>query len=267
MDFDPYYQWLGIPPAESAGGGPNYYRLLGLSLLEENADAISNAADRVMSHLRTFQTGKNAALSQKLLGEVAQAHICLLDPQKKAAYDSTLLAGFALPEGASQAMGPAPSLPDPAVTIRAPVRPQRMNAMRKRKSRWLELALALIGLAVLIGSAAAFAYLWRAPAGAVEQNHSAMPVPLRDSPRPEGRSRLTAPSDRSSRRNSRRTSDRRLPAMQLTIHQRKSPKNRLRKRRSRRKSLLRAEGKGKNRRIAGNIGRQPSRRVLNGPSN
>ena len=91
MDFDPYYQWLGIPPAESAGGGPNYYRLLGLSLLEENADAISNAADRVMSHLRTFQTGKNAVLSQKLLGEVAQAHICLLDPQKKAAYDSTLL--------------------------------------------------------------------------------------------------------------------------------------------------------------------------------
>ena len=57
--FDPYYDWLGIPPAESAGGGPNHYRLLGLQVFESNPRVIENAADRLMTQLRGFAAGPN----------------------------------------------------------------------------------------------------------------------------------------------------------------------------------------------------------------
>jgi hypothetical protein len=40
--------------------------------------------------LRTFQSGKNSALSQKILNEVAAARICLLDPKKRSQYDARL---------------------------------------------------------------------------------------------------------------------------------------------------------------------------------
>ncbi len=82
--FDPYYTWLGIPPEDQP---PNHYRLLGLRPFEQNPDVIENAADQRMAHLRTFQTGKRAKFSQKLLNEVAAARVCLLNPERKAAYD------------------------------------------------------------------------------------------------------------------------------------------------------------------------------------
>ena len=89
VEFDPYYVWLGIPPEEQPA---NYYRLLGLRLFENNGDVIDNAADRQMAHLRTYQGGKNGALTQQLLNEVAAARICLLDPKKRAAYDQQVRA-------------------------------------------------------------------------------------------------------------------------------------------------------------------------------
>ena len=85
--FDPYYHWLGIPPEEQP---PNHYRLLGIQPLEENREVIQNAADRQMAHLRTFQSGPRAAASQKILNEVSAARVCLLSPEKKAAYDQPL---------------------------------------------------------------------------------------------------------------------------------------------------------------------------------
>ena len=77
--------WLGIPPDEQP---PNHYRLLGIRLFEDHEDAIANAADQRMAHLRTFQTGPNGRLSQRLLNEVAAARVCLLNPAKKAEYDA-----------------------------------------------------------------------------------------------------------------------------------------------------------------------------------
>src|SRR5436190_7236357 len=79
VQFDPYYTWLGIPPAEQP---PNHYRLLGIQLFEPNADVIAHAADRQMMHLRSFQQGAHSALSQRLLNEVAGARICLHDAAK-----------------------------------------------------------------------------------------------------------------------------------------------------------------------------------------
>ena len=86
-DFDPYRKWLGIPAEEQPA---NHYRLLGIRLLEDDPEVISNAADRQMAHLRNYQSGEHSALSQKLLNEVAAARVCLLNPKKKAAYDQQL---------------------------------------------------------------------------------------------------------------------------------------------------------------------------------
>ena len=68
--FDPYHEWLGIPASEQP---PHHYRLLGIPPFEESPTVIENAADQRMAHLRTFQTGKHAAESQRLLNEVAAA--------------------------------------------------------------------------------------------------------------------------------------------------------------------------------------------------
>src|SRR6476660_516224 len=88
-DFDPYYKWLGIPPAEQP---PHHYRLLAIKVFEKDPDVIANAADRQMAHLRTFQAGKYTDLSQRLLNEVSAARLCLLTADKKAAYDEQLRA-------------------------------------------------------------------------------------------------------------------------------------------------------------------------------
>ncbi len=100
-DFDPYHVWLGIPPDEQP---PNRYRLLGIRPFEPNAEVIDSAADRQSAHLRTFQAGKHAAISQRLLNEVAAARVCLLNPQNKAIYDQQLRSAIA----ASIAQTPAP---------------------------------------------------------------------------------------------------------------------------------------------------------------
>ena len=83
--FDPYHRWLGISPSDQP---PNRYRLLAVEPFESDDEVIRAAADRQMGHLRTFPTGRNAALSQKLLNEVATARVRLLSPAKKSEYDS-----------------------------------------------------------------------------------------------------------------------------------------------------------------------------------
>jgi formylglycine-generating enzyme required for sulfatase activity len=85
--FDPYHRWLGIPPEDQP---PNHYRLLGLNPSESDREVIRDAADRQMAHVRTYQLGPHSALSQRVLNELGAAAACLLDPQKKAAYDATL---------------------------------------------------------------------------------------------------------------------------------------------------------------------------------
>ncbi len=90
--FDPYHRWLGIPPSEQP---PNLYRLLGIAPLEHDLDVIESAADRQMAHVRGFQSGQRADLSQKLMNELSSAKLRLLQPDKKAEYDKQLRAHFA----------------------------------------------------------------------------------------------------------------------------------------------------------------------------
>jgi hypothetical protein len=85
--FNGYHVWLGIPPGEQP---PNHYRLLGITVFESDLDVIDHAADRQMAHVRTFQSGRHGALSQQILNELAAARLCLLNPDRKSAYDSQL---------------------------------------------------------------------------------------------------------------------------------------------------------------------------------
>jgi hypothetical protein len=102
--FDPYRKWLGIPKREQP---PNHYRLLALDWFEEDPEVIESAADRQMAHVRTYQSGRHAEDSQRLLNELSAARVCLLNPEKKAAYDAQLRAKLA----ASGAAGRASPLP------------------------------------------------------------------------------------------------------------------------------------------------------------
>ena len=88
-NFDPYRKWLGIPPKDQP---PHHYRLLGIELFENDPDVIDHAADRQMTHVRAFQSGKHSAVSQKLLTELSAARLCLLSVEKKGAYDAQLRA-------------------------------------------------------------------------------------------------------------------------------------------------------------------------------
>ncbi len=107
-DFDPYRTWLGIPPDQQP---PNHYRLLGVSLFEDQPTAIEHAADQRMAHLRTLQTGKHAALSQKLLNEVANARVCLLNAEKKTAYDRQLRGTMESRAAGERKVAPPPAPP------------------------------------------------------------------------------------------------------------------------------------------------------------
>ena len=87
MTFDPYETWLKIAPQERP---IHHYRLLGIALFENDSNVIQAAADERMRHVRTFQTGARAEHSQRLMTELAQAKLCLLDADTKATYDAVL---------------------------------------------------------------------------------------------------------------------------------------------------------------------------------
>ena len=116
--FDAYHKWLAIPPEEQP---PNYYRLLGVTVFESDADVIDTAADTRMSQLRKYQTGKNAELSQKLLNEIAAARLTLLTPDKRSSYDAKLKQNLEVannPRGPSvDQLSSGPTLPAPSMDI------------------------------------------------------------------------------------------------------------------------------------------------------
>ncbi len=86
-DNDVYHLWLGIPPEEQP---PTHYRLLGVPLFEQNAEVIRNAADRQRSHVKRLGVNQFQSIGQELLNEIEIAKICLLRPEKRAAYDEKL---------------------------------------------------------------------------------------------------------------------------------------------------------------------------------
>ena len=88
-DFDPYYEWLGIPPKDQPA---HHYRLLGLELYEDHRTAIDAAGNRLMAYLQELSNGEDAEMAQQILNEVSTARICLLTKKRKATYDRALKA-------------------------------------------------------------------------------------------------------------------------------------------------------------------------------
>ena len=73
MSFDPYHEWLGIPPSEQP---PNHYRLLGIAPFESDPNVISQAAEQRTGQIRGVQPGQLADLAQRMLNEIAGAKLC-----------------------------------------------------------------------------------------------------------------------------------------------------------------------------------------------
>jgi hypothetical protein len=111
--FDPYYKWLGIPPKDQP---PHHYRLLGIELFEQDREVIDAAANRLMGYLKDLAVGDEGAYSQDLLNEIARARICLLNEQKKAAYDAELRGQLATDEQRiNAAQTPPPQVQPPVL--------------------------------------------------------------------------------------------------------------------------------------------------------
>ncbi len=87
-NFDPYWKWLGISPNEPRP--LSYYRLLGISLFENDPDVISLNADKQLEHLRKFSGGQQGEQAEKLVNELTRAKLTLLNRDRKAAYDQQL---------------------------------------------------------------------------------------------------------------------------------------------------------------------------------
>jgi hypothetical protein len=114
-DFDPYHRWLGIPAKDQPA---TYYRLLGLEAGEADPEVIRDAAEQRMAHVRTYQLGQYAPLSQRILNEIGRAKGCLLNPLEKQKYDAQL-------RQTRDARGPAPA----AASTTPPTLPQRPRLM------------------------------------------------------------------------------------------------------------------------------------------
>ena len=139
--FDAYYKWLGISPKDQP---PNHYRLLAIDLFETDPDVIASAADRQMAHMRSYQTGKNSALSQKILNEISAARICLLNAAKKEEYDERLRQQL---QSAQEALEPAP-----AETLARPA--ESAPPRRSRRPSWQTIATIVAAVVVCLGALA-----------------------------------------------------------------------------------------------------------------
>jgi curved DNA-binding protein CbpA len=116
--FDPYHKWLGIPPRDQP---PHHYRLLSIDLFESDREVIDAAARRLAVYVKSCATGPHQAEAKKLLAEIVQARLCLMDPQLRAAYDQRLAA-------------PPPGAPPVEVAVEA-VAEKPASAMPRRTKR------------------------------------------------------------------------------------------------------------------------------------
>ncbi|MEX2175728.1 MAG: hypothetical protein WD872_15290 [Pirellulaceae bacterium] len=131
MSFDPYQQWLGIPPHEQPA---DHYRLLGLARFEDDVARIAAAADERMALIRSYQVGPRSRFTQKLLNELATAKVCLLSLAAKKEYDRQLAQAMAA------AMAGQPSPMEAAEATPPPVAAPRLTTESTQEPRGAAIA-------------------------------------------------------------------------------------------------------------------------------
>lgn len=87
LEFDPYRKWLGISKQHRR---PNHYQLLRLADGESERKASEEAAPLQSKRVRAHKAGPHGDACPKLLEEIFNARLTLLDPT-----DSTLFVGGA----------------------------------------------------------------------------------------------------------------------------------------------------------------------------
>lgn len=112
LPFDPYLKWLGIRCPEQQ---PDHYRLLGLERFEDDPNIITHAADSRIAFLRWKRGEPQGALADRLIDEITQAKACLLNAERKRAYDM-VLAGPDPIEPEAELLGQEPPLPPEPAT-------------------------------------------------------------------------------------------------------------------------------------------------------
>ena len=114
---DPY-DWLDVPKAHRP---PTHYQLLGLSPNVAKPDEIRAATDRQLRRVQPHLTGPHGSLARILRAELAQARDTLLDPERRAIYDTLSAdADFEEPPPADE---PEPEPEEPAVEHESPTEP------------------------------------------------------------------------------------------------------------------------------------------------
>jgi hypothetical protein len=116
-NFDPYHEWLGIPPEEQP---PSFYRILGLAEGESDTTVISRAAGAQAAHVRSVRTDENAIFVDLLIKEIAAAKELLLDPEKKKKYDRQQAAKPRPPWPPTVTSVPAAGLPSDSSVLGEP---------------------------------------------------------------------------------------------------------------------------------------------------
>ena len=164
--FDPYYIWLGIPPEDQP---PNHYRLLGVTLFESNREVIEAAANRQMAYMQEVSSGdEHIDEAQNILGEFSKVRICLLNTDKKAAYDAELRASLDTLNEAPEETADDPLIPpqfglpddEAGAATEAPTvaqttnRPHTSGKSKKKESFGPIIGLAVVFLILLVGGIA-----------------------------------------------------------------------------------------------------------------
>lgn len=153
-EFNPYHKWLGIPLSEQP---PTHYRLLGLEAFEDDADVIDGAADRCMSFVQQFANGPQIQISQKILNELSEARVCLLNPELKTQYDARLKRKLAKQSRAEQPAAQAePTQTDHAVAQLGQAARRDSRVTRRKKSPIPMIVGGLISAGIVVGAVSWF---------------------------------------------------------------------------------------------------------------
>jgi hypothetical protein len=85
--------WLGIPPDQWP---PDHYTLLGLPSGEQDTDRIERQVQQRLEQVRRYQLASPEAATEAM-NRIAQAFVCLTDPQARRTYDQSLFGAAGLP--------------------------------------------------------------------------------------------------------------------------------------------------------------------------